>query len=211
MKTVAKKKLYEGMFLVDSAEAASDWDGVIRTIRKMLERAQAEIVSIKKWDDRRLAYDIRRTTRGTYILSYFRVDGKQIQGIEKAVQLSEKILRVLILSADHMTAEDMDRDTPATKAEKEKPSPAREPAAEAQTKPPEALQEVRTKEETRVAEEPEVVDEAETVDEIETVKPFGARWETETTEETEMATEAGLAEQAEEEAEQSRPKPMLDD
>jgi small subunit ribosomal protein S6 len=123
LKTVAKKKLYEGMFLVDSAEAGSDWDGVIGAIKKMLKRAEAEIVSIKKWDDRRLAYDIRHTARGTYILSYFSVDGKQIQGIEKAVQLSEKILRVLILSADHITAEDIDKDTPATKTEKDKEKP----------------------------------------------------------------------------------------
>lgn len=225
METVAKKKLYEGMFLVDSAEAASDWDGIIGAIKKILDRAEAEIVSFKKWDDRRLAYDIRRTARGTYILSYFRVDGKQIQGIEKGVQLSEKILRVLILSADHMTAEDIDKDTPATKVEteKEKPSPAREPVAEAKTEPADAQQEVQTKEETRVAEEPEAVKEAETVDDAETVKEAetvdeaetvtesGAREDTGTTEETETAKETGQAEQTEEEAEESRPKPVADD
>ena len=212
METVAKKKLYEGMFLVDSAEAASDWDGIIGAIKKILDRAEAEIISFKKWDDRRLAYDIRRTARGTYILSYFSVDGKQIQGIEKAVQLSEKILRVLILSADHMTAEDIDKDTPATKAEKEKPSPAREPVAEAEAKPADAQQEIQTKEEeTQVAEEPEVVKEPEAVDEAEAVKESGASDNAGLTEETETAKEAGQAEQTEEDAEESRPKPAADD
>ena len=120
MKTTAEKKMYEGMFLVDSAKAASDWDGVNSAIKRVLDRAKAEIVSMKKWDDRKLAYNIRSVERGTYILCYFKADGEQIQGIEKAVQLSEKIIRVLILSTEQMTKEDMEKDTPAAKAEKEK-------------------------------------------------------------------------------------------
>ena len=119
METVAKKNLYEGMFLVDSAEAATDWDGMIATITKMLEKAKAEIVSIKKWDDRRLAYDIRGVSRGTYILAYFRAEGQKVQEIEKSVQLSERIIRVLILNAEKMSAEDMAKETPAARAEKE--------------------------------------------------------------------------------------------
>jgi len=116
---MAEKKLYEGMFLVDSAKAASDWDGINAAIKRILDRAKAEIVSMRKWDDRRLAYDIRGVSRGTYILCYFRADGGQIQDIEKAVQLSEKIIRVLILNTDQMTQEDIDKETPAAKAERE--------------------------------------------------------------------------------------------
>jgi len=120
LKTMTEKKLYEGMFLVDSARAASDWDGVNTAIRKILEKAGAEIVSMGKWDDRKLAYDIKGVGRGTYILCYFKADGGKIQEIEKAVQLSERIIRVLILSTEQMSKEDIEKDTPAAKAEKEK-------------------------------------------------------------------------------------------
>lgn len=124
METVTKNKLYEGMFLVDSALAGTDWDGVMASITRILERAKAEIVSIKKWDDRRLAYNIRGVSRGTYILCYFRVDGGKIRDIEKAVQLSERIMRVLILNAEQMTAEDIEKDTPAAKAQEQEPQTA---------------------------------------------------------------------------------------
>jgi len=134
LETVAKNKLYEGMFLVDSAQAGADWDGVISAIRTILEKAEAEIVSIKKWDDRKLAYEINGKTRGTYILCYFRANGEKIGDIEKAVRLSEKIMRALILSAEQQGVEDIERgpisqkdsemgtqkDTPATKMGKEK-------------------------------------------------------------------------------------------
>ena len=117
MKTIAKK-LYEAMFLVDSAEAAADWDGVNATIRKILKRAGVDIVSVKKWDERRLAYQINGKERGTYILCYFRADGESIAGIERDVQLSERIMRVLILCADHMGPEDIEKDTPVERVEK---------------------------------------------------------------------------------------------
>jgi small subunit ribosomal protein S6 len=124
--TIAEKKLYEGMFLVDLARAASNWDGINSAIRRILDRAGAEIVSMKKWDDRKLAYDIRGVGRGTYILTYFKADGGKIQEIEKAVHLSENIIRVLILSTEQMSKEDIEKDTPAAKAEKEKQKAASE-------------------------------------------------------------------------------------
>jgi small subunit ribosomal protein S6 len=111
------KKLYEGMFLIDSAEAAKDWDGIIETITKILTKADAEIISIRKWDERPLAYKIRKCERGTYILTYFRAVGPKIHEIERDVQLSERIMRALILNADHFTEADIAKDTPATRAE----------------------------------------------------------------------------------------------
>ena len=136
METVAKNKLYEGMFLIDSSQAGADWDGIIAAIRTILEKADAEIDSIRKWDERRLAYDIKGKSRGTYILTYFRVDGERIQDIERSVQLSEKIMRVLILSAEQLRPEDIEKDTPATKVEmeKEKRNAAKEAAQEAKVK-----------------------------------------------------------------------------
>lgn len=112
MKT-AVKRLYEGLFLVDSALAASDWEMVLGTIRKFLDRAGAEIVSLKKWDDRRLAYEVEGKSRGTYLLAYFYCEPSRVSGIERDVNLSEVVLRVLILRADRMSREDMEKPTPA--------------------------------------------------------------------------------------------------
>ena len=134
METVTKNKLYEGMFLIDSSLAGADWEGILTAIRTILGKVGAEIVSIKKWDDRKLAYDIKGKSRGTYILSYFRVDGGRIKDIEHAVKLSEKIMRVLILSAERLSQEDMEKETPAMKLEKEteesQPSPEAAPKAQ---------------------------------------------------------------------------------
>jgi len=119
LKTVAKR-LYEAMFLVDSNLAASDWDGVLATIKNTLSRAQAEIVSLKKWGERRLAYEINHKSKGTYILCYFRADGYRIPDIERNVRLSEQIMRVLIVNTENRTIKDIEKDPPVVQAEKHK-------------------------------------------------------------------------------------------
>ena len=94
------KRMYEGMFLVDSASATSNWDDVESELQRVFDRADAEVLSLRKWDDRRLCYDISGHKRGTYILTYFNIDPDRISGIERDVKLNEKLLRVLILRAD---------------------------------------------------------------------------------------------------------------
>ena len=111
METVANR-LYEAMFLVDSATAAADWQKVLDDVQRVLGRAGADVVSMKKWDDRRMAYEINRKARGTYILAYFNCDTDKIGGIERDVQLSELLIRVLILRTDQMTEKDLEKATP---------------------------------------------------------------------------------------------------
>jgi small subunit ribosomal protein S6 len=97
------------MFLVDSALAGSDWDGVMATIKNVLQKAEVEILWLQKWAEKKLAYEINHKARGTYILCYFRADGSRIRDIERDVRLSERIMRVLILRADKHMAEHIER------------------------------------------------------------------------------------------------------
>jgi small subunit ribosomal protein S6 len=122
--------LYEGLFLIDSAEAASDWNGINDVISKILERGQAEVISQKKWDDRKLAYDIEGKNRGTYILVYFNTVPTNIAGIERDIRLSERIMRAMIIRADKVSKEDMDKPTPLERAATgEVPAAVEEPKA----------------------------------------------------------------------------------
>jgi len=165
LETVSKN-LYEGMFLVDSALAASDWDGVLDLIKSILTRSEAEIVSLSKWDERKLAYEINKKSRGTYLLCYFKVAGEKVKDIERDVKLSEKIMRVLILSTEPMSQEDLDRETPVMAAERREAEAAAAKAASeaeaviaAEAKAAEAAEAVEAAE-AKEADEAEVADEA---------------------------------------------------
>ncbi len=97
-----EKPLYEAMFLFDPANISSSLATAIETTQQILSRADAEVLSIFKWDDRKLAYDIRTQKRGLYILAYFRTNGEKIASIERDVSLSEQVARAMVLRAEHI-------------------------------------------------------------------------------------------------------------
>ncbi len=106
---------YEAMFIFDPTFAAK-YENAEKEIAKIMERASAHEFVARKWDDRRLAYRIKDRKRGIYVLVYFKAPGGCISGIERDAKLSENILRVLVVRANHLTEEDFER----TRTEREK-------------------------------------------------------------------------------------------
>jgi ribosomal protein S6 len=97
---------YEGMFLFPQTVAA-DLQGAADHILEILSKGNAEIVSLCKWDERRLAYDIKGNKRGVYFLAYFKADARNLEGIDRDCRLSERLLRSLVTRADHVPAEEI--------------------------------------------------------------------------------------------------------
>lgn len=97
---------YEGMFLFGQA-AAVDFGGCIDHLREIVTRHGGEFIAMRKWDERRLAYEIEKNKRGLYILAYFSCDAGKMTAIERDCNLSEKVLRSLVIRADHLTLEEM--------------------------------------------------------------------------------------------------------
>jgi len=107
MPTDKQTRVYEAMFLVDTGDAAI-WDDLTKHIEGILARGGAELVGITRWDERKLAYPVAKHKRGTYVLTFFQMSrGDGVSGIERDCRLSEKILRALVLKADHFTVADM--------------------------------------------------------------------------------------------------------
>lgn len=125
---------YEAMFLFGQS-AAADLAGCVAHLHEILGRASAEIIAMRKWDDRRLAYEVEGNKRGTYILCYFKAANDSMGGFERDCNLSEKLLRHLVLRADHMTLEQMQAADARRELELEAKMRADKPAAEAAPAP----------------------------------------------------------------------------
>ncbi len=94
--------LYEGLFLLNQQAAASDFGACVEFTRQVFRRAEAEVLVLRKWDDRKLAYEVRGQKRGVYLLAYFKARSAQIANIVRDCNLSEQVLRCLITKADHI-------------------------------------------------------------------------------------------------------------
>ncbi len=97
---------YEGMFLFPQTVSA-DLQSAVDHVTEILGKGDASIVSFCKWDERRLAYDIKGNKRGVYFLCYFRCDASKLASIERDCRLSERLLRSMLTRADHLTEEQM--------------------------------------------------------------------------------------------------------
>jgi len=117
---MAEMKTYEGMFLVDAGNP--DFDAASAPIRTVLDRSAAEVLSLKPWDERRLAYEIKGRKRALYVLTYFKLDTSKMAELERDIELNEEIVRAMILRKDDLTDEVMNAETPATSA----PAPSEE-------------------------------------------------------------------------------------
>ena len=97
-------KRYEAMFLFDNG-FAREWHAVEQEVRRILDRAGAQLEVCVKFDERKLAFEIQKRKRGTYVLVYFKSATDKITGMERDAVLSENILRVMILAADQVSDE----------------------------------------------------------------------------------------------------------
>jgi len=95
-------KLYEGMFLMNQSSVSAGLANATGIVRGMLDRVDAEVLTLAKWEERKLAYPIDGHKRGTFLLSLFKVTPTQIANIERDCNLSEDVVRVMMTRADHM-------------------------------------------------------------------------------------------------------------
>ena len=104
MTETATMNTYEGMFLFPQI-ASSDLKTAQEHVEYLIGRGEGEIISLAKWDERRLAYEIKGNRRGLYFLTYFKATGEGAIEIERQVNLSEQLLRAMILKADLVPAD----------------------------------------------------------------------------------------------------------
>ena len=97
---------YEAMFLFPQA-ASADLTAAMDHIKECLSKGDATLCSLVKWDERRLAYDVKGNKRGVYFLTRFTADTRKVKEIERDCRLSEKMLRALIVRNDELTDEQM--------------------------------------------------------------------------------------------------------
>jgi len=84
------------MFVIDSSLAERDWNGFAAEIEATIRKHGGNLVDLRKWDDRRLAYEIRHMKRAMYGLAHFEAPPLSIEAMRRDFVLSERIVRHLI-------------------------------------------------------------------------------------------------------------------
>ena len=94
------RNVYEAMFILDSNRFGRDPDGISGELAELIQKAGGEILVSRLWEDRRLAYPIKGQRKGTYWLMYVSLEGRQLAGLRRQLEITESILRFLLLKID---------------------------------------------------------------------------------------------------------------
>ena len=93
-------RMYEALFIIDNAHANTEWDAVVKHIQDILQKNGAEILKTEKWGEKKLAYKVKGHKRGTYLLVHFNAKNTAIPTVRRDFQLSDYIVRSLIVKDD---------------------------------------------------------------------------------------------------------------
>ncbi len=123
------ENVYECMMILDSTRYARDPKDVSGQITTFVNKGGGKMLVSRLWDERRLAFSIARQRKGTYWLSYFRIDSGKVDELKRQCQLSDSILRCMILKIDARIADALVSHAKGSKAaERPKPYGRREVA-----------------------------------------------------------------------------------
>jgi small subunit ribosomal protein S6 len=89
-------RLYEGMFVVDASQARENFAKIVAGVRELIEKSGGTWVNGDKWEERRLAYTIKKRKRGLYILAHFVMATQAVLRLERNLQISDLLLRHLV-------------------------------------------------------------------------------------------------------------------
>ena len=90
------QRLYEAMWLVDVNTARENFGKVMSGIKELIEKSGGAWLNGDKWEERRLAYPIKKRKRGLYIISHFSLPTESMAKLERNIQISDVVLRALI-------------------------------------------------------------------------------------------------------------------
>ena len=94
---LVKTNYYEGMFLLDSADFASDPDGMAKMLTDLIERFGGTVAAHRPWQDGRLAYEIEGRRKGLHYLVMVTLDTSKMNELNRALRLNEKVLRTMFI------------------------------------------------------------------------------------------------------------------
>ena len=156
-------RTYEGMFLLDNDVVRSGWAAAKGVVTGILEKGGARVVACRRWDERRLAYPIKRRKRATYLLAYYELDPQAVPGIVRDLDINETVLRYLFKNVDEVPAKEIELTEAESADDFSVPEPPEddyvvpepEPEPKAEEKAKEKTEEGETKGEDAPKEEPE--------------------------------------------------------
>ena len=96
--------LYETIFIIRPSLSDDDTNQLIEKVKGLLEKAGATLEIVENWGKKKLAYEIKRERRGTFVYLHFKAPGNVVGELEHAYRLEDSVLKFLTVRLEHPPA-----------------------------------------------------------------------------------------------------------
>jgi small subunit ribosomal protein S6 len=90
---------YELMYVVRPDLDEDGLRGAVEAVQVLVEGQGGEVLTTTPWGKRRLAYEIAGLRDGHYVIVEFRGDGANVKELERALRISDHVIRHMITIA----------------------------------------------------------------------------------------------------------------
>jgi len=97
---MSEKPYYETMYILRPDIAEEEVDSHIKKYSEILEKSGTEVLDSQMRGKRRLSYPIAKHKEGIYVQLSHKGNGTQVAILEKAMRLSEDVIRYLTVKQD---------------------------------------------------------------------------------------------------------------
>jgi small subunit ribosomal protein S6 len=126
---------YETVFIVNPELSEEQRQPVFDKLKGLVSQDQGMLVKFDEWGHKRLAYEIKKHTRGYYVLMEFCGDGALVKEIERNMRLDDRVLKYMTVLKDKaVDVEAVKAEIEAAKEQESKPEPAEQAVGEGEDK-----------------------------------------------------------------------------
>ena len=111
------KKMYESAILINAALEDNQIQSIISHVKELISSNDGEITDVEDWGRKRLAYMIKKSKIGYYIIFQFNAYPQIISTLEKFYKLDENILRYLNIRLTNDALEQIEKNKAQSLAE----------------------------------------------------------------------------------------------
>jgi len=87
--------LYESIFVIRPTLSDDDTNKLIEKMKGILEKSGATLLKLENWGKKKLAYEVKRERKGTFVYVHFKSAGGVVSELERSYRLEDSILKFL--------------------------------------------------------------------------------------------------------------------
>ncbi len=108
------KKVYESAVLINAALEDEQIQSIVSHIKEIILNSDGKIIEIEDWGRKRLAYVIKKSKIGYYVIFRFNALPNVNSKLERFYKLDENILRYLTIKLSETALEQIEKNKPET-------------------------------------------------------------------------------------------------